>query len=59
MDVAVSRRSSTILIEFTNSLRRFSPRIDELLMEVTVSSRSSTIPIEFTHGLPHFSQADR
>ena len=36
-EVAESRRWSTIPIEFTNALRRFSPRIDEFLMEVAVA----------------------
>ena len=44
-----------IPIEFTNALRRFPPRIDELLMEVAISRCGSTIPIEFTHGLRHSS----
>ena len=52
-------RNSTIPMQFTYAPRRFSPRIDELLMEVAVYRCGSTIPIEFTHGLPHFSQADR
>ena len=55
-----SLRGSTIPFELlTNALRRFSPRIDDVLMEVAVSRCGSTIPIEFTHGLRHFSQADR
>ena len=52
-------RDSTIPIQFTYAPRRFSPRIDEFLMEVAVYRCGSTIPIEFTHGVRHFSQADR
>ena len=54
-EVAVSRHGSMRY----NALRRFSLRIDGLLMEVAVSRCGSTTPIELTHGLRHLSQADQ